>query len=473
MYSLIFLALVSFLAAFALTPLVREGACRVGLVDNPDDRRKIHNRPIPRLGGVAIAIAYASSFGALLLFDFKAGEIVKSAIPAAMQILPAAGLVFLTGVVDDIFGLRPWQKFSGQVIAALLAFWAGVRVTGFAGHLTDSWWSLPLTLLWLVGCANAFNLIDGLDGLAAGVGFFATVTTLAAALLHQNVALALATMPLAGALLGFLRYNFNPASIFLGDSGSLLIGFLLGCYGVLWSQKSATLLGMAAPVMILVVPLVDTTLSILRRFLRRQPLFIGDRGHIHHQLLERGFSPRDVALIMYTVCTVAATLSLLQSVAENHYAGLIIVIFCVSTWLGVQALGYVEFGVVGRLLSRGVFRQFLATEIQLQQLEERLLQAVDVHECWAVIQDRCGALGFTRARLHLAGMTYEVLLPDSGGGDWWEITIPISRSDYINFRRSLHTGKALYAASFVKIVRASLQARLSGMEREAGVTAGS
>src|SRR5947208_12565007 len=129
--------------------------------------------------------------------------------------------------------------------------------------------------------------MHGGDGLAAGLGLFATLTMAIAALLHGNLTLAIATAPLAGALLGFLRYNFNPASIFLGDSGSLLVGFLLGCYGVLWTQKSATLLGMAAPLMALSIPLLDTALAIVRRFLRHQPIFGADRGHIHHKLLAR------------------------------------------------------------------------------------------------------------------------------------------------------------------------------------------
>src|SRR5437764_1589081 len=136
------------------------------------------------------------------------------------------------------------------------------------------------------------NLIDGLDGLASGIGLFASATALLAALLQNNIALAYATVPLVGCLLGFLRFNFNPATIFLGDCGSLFIGFLLGCYGVLWSQKSATILGMTAPLMALSIPLLDTTIAIIRRFVRQQPIFSGDRDHIHHRLLDRGLTPR-------------------------------------------------------------------------------------------------------------------------------------------------------------------------------------
>src|SRR5207247_1602256 len=171
-------------------------------------------------------------------------------------------VIFATGLLDDLFGLSPWQKIFGQVGAAGLAYWAGVRVLGVAGFSAHGWWSIPLTVLWLVGCANAFNLIDGVDGLAAGVGLFATLTIFLAALLQNNAPLALATVPLAGALLAFLRYNFNPASIFLGDCGSLSIGFLLGCYGIIWSQKSATMLVMSAPLLALAIPLHDTCITI-------------------------------------------------------------------------------------------------------------------------------------------------------------------------------------------------------------------
>src|SRR5262249_46286320 len=155
--------------------------------------------------------------------------------------------------------------------------------------------------------------------------------------------LAAATIPLVGALLGFLRYNFNPATVFLGNSGSLLIGFLLGSYGILWSQKSATILGMTAPLMALAIPLLDTLLSLVRRFLRRQPLFVGDRGQIHHRLLDRGLTPRRVALIFYALCGIAAVFSL--TVATNQFEGLVLVVFCGAAWIGIQHLGYVEFGV--------------------------------------------------------------------------------------------------------------------------------
>src|SRR2546421_10492649 len=151
------------------------------------------------------------------------------------------------------------------------------------GSEWDMWVSIPVTVIWLVGCTNAFNLIDGLDGLAAGVGLFATLTMVLSALANQNLDMAMVTIPLAGALLAFLRYNFNPASVFLGDSGSLTIGFLLGCFGALWSEKSVTLVALTVPILAVSIPLADVALSIARRFVRNRPIFQGDRGHIHHK----------------------------------------------------------------------------------------------------------------------------------------------------------------------------------------------
>ena len=243
-------------------------------------------------------------------------------LPLALKVLPAAALIFAVGLLDDLRAMRPWPKLAVQVIASYVAFDAGIRISRLGGFAVPPWLSLPLTVSWLVGCCNAFNLIDGVDGLATGAGLFASVTMLLGALLNNDTLLAMATVPLAGALLGFLWYNFNPASIFLGDSGSLTLGFLLGCYGTIWNQKSTTVLGITAPLMALAVPLLDTGISIARRFLRQQPIFSADFGHIHHRLLARGLTPRRVVLLLYGASGVAAVMSLLASVSHNGFKGI-------------------------------------------------------------------------------------------------------------------------------------------------------
>jgi UDP-GlcNAc:undecaprenyl-phosphate/decaprenyl-phosphate GlcNAc-1-phosphate transferase len=409
MLILLDLAGIAFLISLVLTPYMRDAARKLNLVDQPDSARKIHSQPIPRVGGVAIVISYVLAFGFVLVLPYRGLSFdLYTVIPRALVLLPAAGLVFALGLADDIWGLKPWQKLSGQIVAALFAFWAGVRIDVLHWRDLPFWWmSLPLTVIWLVGCANAFNLIDGLDGLAAGVGLFATLTTLVAALTHNNLQLALVTAPLAGCLLGFLRYNFNPASIFLGDSGSLLIGFLLGCYGAMWSQKSATLIGLTAPMMAMAIPLLDVALSIVRRFLRNQPIFGADRGHIHHRLLERGLTPRRAALALYGICGLAAVLSLLQDLVHDRAGGAIVVLFCIVAWIGVQHLGYTEFGIAGKLFMKGTLRSFVDVHLRLQEFERCLTACSDIDQYCAKIAEGCRQFGFSGVRIRLAGRTVD------------------------------------------------------------------
>ncbi len=254
-------------------------------------------------------------------------------LPATWSIGLPTAFVFLVGLADDIAELRPWQKLAGQAIGGVLAIVAGIRITTVAGIALNPWIASLGTLVWLLACTNALNLIDGLDGLAAGIALLATVTTAIGALLNGETGLIMVTIPLAGALLGFLRYNFNPASIFLGDCGSLTIGFLLGCYGVLWSAKSATILGMTAPLIALSIPLLDVSLAIIRRFLRQQPMLGADRSHVHHRLLARGFTARRVALLLYAAAGCAGYLSLLMSKFHSQFGGVIIVLFALGASL--------------------------------------------------------------------------------------------------------------------------------------------
>ncbi len=435
MYSLGLLAFSSFLMALVLTPVCRNLFRRWGVVDRPDGGRHLHAHPIPRVGGIPIAAAYLGAFAVLLVLPLSAGGIVVGGLPLAWKILPAAALVLVLGLVDDLRGLKPWQKLAGQAVAAYIAYWGGVQMTGVAGLSLPPWLSLPLTLLWLVGCSNAFNLIDGVDGLAAGAGLFATVTILLGALLNGNIALAMATVPLAGALLGFLRYNFNPASIFLGDSGSLTVGFLLGCYGVLWGQKSTTMLGMTAPLMALAVPLLDTGIAIGRRFLRQEPIFGADSGHIHHRLLARGLTPRRVALLLYGACGVAATMSLVASVSQDQFKGVIIVLFCAAAWIGVQHLGYVEFGTFGRMFIEGAFRRHLSNELALRAFEDALKAATTPEDCWSAIRETCRKFGFTHAELRLNGHCFAETLVETNGNPAWNIDIPLAEDGHLLLTR--------------------------------------
>ena len=483
MYSLAFLALCSFAIALLLTPLFRNWAIRLGLVDAPGDPRKIHERPIPRIGGVSIVVTYLAAFGLLFVLPLHAGRVLSAELILVVKLLPAALIVFAIGLADDLVHLKPWQKLAGQCLAAVVAYCCGVQIGNLGAFPIGHWLAFPITILWLIGCANAFNLIDGMDGLASGVGLFATITTLIAALLHGNLSLAIAVAPLAGALLGFLRYNFNPASIFLGDSGSLFIGFMLGCLGVLWSQKSATILGMTAPLMAFSLPLLDTLLAIVRRFLRRQPIFGADRRHIHHRLLDKGITTRHAALVLYAFCCLAASLSLLQSVFDHRFGGAIVVLFCAASWIGIQQLGYVEFDVVGKLLFDGTFRTTVHAELCLRSFETRLVAAADAQELWTALRKAAPEFGFTYLQMKFQGQVFNAYLNSGAPGcgcrrsaktypepgvlcpECWAIRVPLSRADYVDFvRQSNVSGLPSVMAPFVELVRRTLQRKLAELE---------
>jgi UDP-GlcNAc:undecaprenyl-phosphate GlcNAc-1-phosphate transferase len=225
MYSSGFLAVVAFLFCLALTPLIRALATRWGVIDEGSAGHNRHGRPVARLGGVAVWASYFAAFGVLMLMPLGAVALVKDNLPVAWRLLPAAAIVFAIGLLDDTGNLRPKKKLVGQIIASAVACWAGVAITSLGGQHIPAWLGYPITIAWLVLCTNAMNLIDGLDGLAAGIGLVASAAMFASAVLQGNDALALATAPLAGALLAFLVFNSSPASIFLGDSGSLVVGF--------------------------------------------------------------------------------------------------------------------------------------------------------------------------------------------------------------------------------------------------------
>ena len=464
MQTLIGISLVPFFITLLLTPLVRNAFIRYNLVDEPDGARKLHQRAVPRIGGIPIAIAYVTPY-VLLALVAESHSNLFATMPLIVPLILSAGVVFLTGLLDDVIGLAPWEKLAGQLVAGVGAYASGVRISSLAGQHVAEWLSLPLTLVWLVMCANAFNLIDGLDGLASGMGLFATLTTFLAAVLHGNESLALVTLPLAGALLGFLRYNFNPASVFLGDSGSLLIGFLLGSYGVIWSQKSATLLGMTAPLMALAIPLLDVCLSVTRRWLRGQPIFTADRGHIHHRLLDLGMTHRRVVLILYAVCGFYAALSLLQSLLSNQVGGLIIILFCAATWIGIQHLGYNEFDAAGRTLRSGAVQRLVHGQMAIQAFEKRIQSARSAEECWKVIRESSEIFDFTRLEASLLKEEFEtercgVEAPS------WQLRIPLGESGYINvwceFGRRHKSG---ILVPWVEALRAHVPPKLSDICR--------
>ncbi len=437
MYLILTLGAISVVLALILTPIVRD---RLGkwFMDHPDGVRKKHATAVPRVGGIAIVLAYVGTFAIAFALPFSYTYLLRRALPNILHLALAGSVIFLTGVLDDRLRLSAWKKLAGITGAAVLAYAAGIRVDIHILHSLPAWPGLEfaLTVIWLVGCTNAFNLIDGMDGLAAGVGLVAAVTMLIAALTQGNLPLALATMPLAGCLLGFLRYNFSGASVFLGDSGSLLIGFLLGCYGALWSEKSVTLVALTVPLLAVSIPLLEVVLSIARRYLRYRPIFEADRGHIHHKLLERGLSPKGVVLTIYAFGGGVALLSLVATSLRNQFSGLIVVVFCAAAWMGIQHLGYTEFAMAGRLFLQGGFRRIIDFETRLVEFEKTLARAAGIEECWIRIRSGSREFGFQGVRMNLEGVVFEDF-ERRDSGRLWELRIPLTDAQNVNFFRDL------------------------------------
>jgi UDP-GlcNAc:undecaprenyl-phosphate GlcNAc-1-phosphate transferase len=275
-----------------------------------------------------------------------------------------------------------------------MVFYGGVRIASIA-H-----WSLPLplsfvvTVFWLLVTTNALNLIDGLDGLCAGMGLFATATLLAASIHDGNDGLTYATLPMVGALLGFLCYNLNPATVFLGDSGALLIGFLLGCYGILWTQKTSTLVSVLVPLLALSIPLLDVLLSVVRRILSNMPIFSADRGHIHHKLLDRGLSARQAMWVLYLFATVAAGSAILATfLPAGRLQWLAAGVFLVGAVLGVRQLRYAEFSAVSRMMIGGKVYGALVFRWRLARVEKTMYAAKDELMWWTALVNGARQLG--------------------------------------------------------------------------------
>jgi UDP-GlcNAc:undecaprenyl-phosphate/decaprenyl-phosphate GlcNAc-1-phosphate transferase len=369
MIKYVVLALVSFGASLVLTRLVRVFATRIGAVDQPGPR-KVHAVPVPRLGGVSIflsiSIAIAASFGLQYL---SGGSIPMDRKPWA-PILCGATIMFLIGVWDDLRSLPAWFKFLFQALAAGVFIWFGIYTESISPlqlgplHLDLSLLAVPVTFLWIIGITNAFNLIDGLDGLAAGLGIIAAGTSATIFIMRGATSDALLLVILVGALVGFLFYNFNPATIFLGDSGSLVIGYILAATAVVGSQKQATALAVLIPLLVFGLPIIDTLLSMLRRFVAGtkliQPykdpikskvrsinkMFEPDRSHIHHRLLALGLSHRNAVLLLYGLNLCLALLVLLAVFAQYRNAGIILVTVALATYIGIHKLGYEEATVI-------------------------------------------------------------------------------------------------------------------------------
>jgi len=387
---------VSAAAAASITPIVRYLALRACLVDHAIASRKIHRRPVPRLGGVAIVVAFAVTvLGALAVDTGLRGAATADAERTAGLLL--GGLVIAAlGLWDDVRGVRARHKLAIQASVALLAWWLGFRIdevaNPFGAPLQLGVFGLPFTVLWITGIVNALNLIDGLDGLAAGVAAIAVSTNLVVAGMNDQVLLVLLTAALAGAALGFLVHNFNPASIFMGDTGSMFLGFVLATTSIQAHQKSTASVALLVPVVALALPIGDTLLAMCRRAMRGAPLFGADREHVHHRLLALGLSHRQAVLALYGAALILALAALALAASPGWAAALtVLMALAAGLGLGIARLGYAK--TVGAPGVRDTRRRNLTVRARIRRIGQALRSARTPEDVWEQVEDAATLLG--------------------------------------------------------------------------------
>lgn len=331
-----FVALVS---AYFLTPQVIRMAKKIGAMDAPE-ARKVHVQPIPRLGGIAIYLAF-------LIAVFYAVDITTEMI----GLMIGATLIVALGIIDDLKNLPAKVKLAGQIAAAVVLVLFDIRIdwitNPFGGYFFDDviyleYLAVPVTLFWIVGLTNTVNLIDGLDGLAAGVSMIASITILLVALQQGDIVIATLMAALAGSAFGFLHYNFNPAKIFMGDTGSMFLGFVLAGVSILGAVKSAATIALIVPVFALGLPILDTTFAIVRRYMSGKPIFKPDRGHLHHRLLDLGFTQKQAVLLMYVISGLLGLSAIaLTEVSSGLAIGIVVLVISVVVF-GAKKLGILK-----------------------------------------------------------------------------------------------------------------------------------
>jgi UDP-GlcNAc:undecaprenyl-phosphate/decaprenyl-phosphate GlcNAc-1-phosphate transferase len=416
--------LLSLACSMALSRCVRKLAAAHAPGELPDPGRHLHGRPVPRFGGVAIVLSLSAVVTVGCLLPKALGLPARFPPRTEFGILLPALVVFLLGLRDDLRPLGPYVKLAVQSLAALLLYAAGFGVHQFdllfGGHVLGAFVGLPLTVFWVLLITNAFNLIDGLDGLAAGSALFSTAVVFVVSLSIPNALVSFLSIALAGAILGFLPFNFHRATIFLGDSGSLFIGFLLSALGLAGFQKAPTMIAVAIPVVSFGLPILDVAIAVLRRFLRGKSLFRADREHIHHKLLERGLSQREAVLILYGVSAGFGLLSL----ALLHGAGLIAVVLAVigsGVCIGVQHLRYHEFSELHRLAQRAMNqKQIIANNLSIRHTAELLRASEGFPQLCETLAEVFEPLGFDGYGFLLpfaAGLPESLLAPLSRNGD--------------------------------------------------------
>ena len=334
MHSYIVAFILAIAAVYVITPYVKDLAFRVGALDAPN-ARKVHKKPIPRMGGLAIYAGFVLAVLASMRLSFE-----------VVGLLVGGTLILVLGIVDDLKQLSARKKLLGQIAAAIVLLFFDIRIEWISNPFGDmvflDYLSIPITILWVVGLTNTVNLIDGLDGLAAGVSTIAAVTILFVALQQNFWIVAILTSALAGSALGFLYYNFNPAKIFMGDTGSMFLGYMLAAISVIGTVKSAATIALVVPIVALGLPIMDTAFAIIRRYTNGQPIFKPDKGHLHHRLLAMGLSQKQAVLLMYVISGCLGVSAFLLTEVNKIDSILIVIGLLVVSFFAAKKIGVLK-----------------------------------------------------------------------------------------------------------------------------------
>jgi UDP-GlcNAc:undecaprenyl-phosphate GlcNAc-1-phosphate transferase len=369
-----------------IMPVVQTLASRNGLVDRPDGRRKMHARPIPLAGGLAVLMSVCSTLGIALLLSGDLSESLHMEGFRLFGLLLAAVTICAIGVADDYGRLRGRHKLLGQIMAAFLLIQFGWVIRSI--HFLD--WNIelgilavPFTIVWLLGAINSLNLIDGMDGLLGSVGFILCAALAGMAVLEERWATVGVAVALAGALLGFLRYNFPPAKVFLGDSGSMLIGLIVGVLAIPGGLHASASVPIAIPIAFLTIPFFDTAAAIIRRKLTGRSIYTTDRGHLHHCLLRRGYGPWGVLIWVGLFCLTTSAGGLASILLKREWIALACSAFVIAGLIATRMFGYAEYGLL-RDRARDIVLSLLRVPAQDggRQMVVRLQGSVDWAELW-------------------------------------------------------------------------------------------
>lgn len=393
MLTAIMALLIAFALGLALNPLLLLICRHTGLVDRPDHGRKLHDRMIPLSGGYALVLALIGTI--LLLPYYDCNNVIKTLFASRMQLtVLAAGLliVLVLGGIDDKFDLRPRHKLLFQLVAASFAYFGGIAITIISnpfggGTISLGILSFPITIFWFLACINAINLVDGLDGLAGGVGLFASLTMALVSYVTGNIMSMFLSACLCGSVLGFLMFNFYPAKVFFGDAGSMSLGFLIGALSLMGSVKSGAAVALVVPIIALGLPAFDTALVITRRWAQRLPVSVGDRRHIHHMLLSKGLSERWVVLILYAVCLTLGGTALLITAGNNVFALILLGVIGILAFAFVRIFALLDLKHIRTRIQedREIRNRDEQAAVTVDQAINRMKRSETPEECWSAM----------------------------------------------------------------------------------------